>query len=307
MKTICLYEKKLAAEIRFPIAKEAPLRGCPAGKLAVALAYDLCGYFALRPDILHVAGSCRLDLLFRGARYDCEDFSYRYGETIAELSAVWPATASGYAQSRETCEISAIMREGVVIVRQATASGTAYQTLDDLCLRITCADLDEASGLMAVFSRLQPPQACIALPRLHEAFCRRHELLLPMEGACFCYLPLEEEEPEDADKLRCLSMTQKTTLWKTFLEDKVSRKEFDWLYGLAEGTVNLLEWELALQVALSELHFAVSNQKGAFFVQDAKGNRQRFDFATNSSAEKIFLRLLFPVPRQPEIDGRSKP
>ena len=52
---------------------------------------------------------------------------------------------------------------------------------------------------------------------------------------------------------------------------------------------------MALRVVLEELGFSIQRQEGFFQVTDAQGQILRFDLVKGGPAEKIFLKLLFPL------------
>ncbi len=287
-----LYEKRLADSMKLPysgqIASETP------GRLAAVLAAGLCADFDLRPSVF--SGSRFVTLLLRGVGFACGDFARQYGEVLALLSGSWPAAAYGTVCSGETGEISARLQDGKVLIELRCVSGKRFEMLSDLCVRIQCGDERQAAALSALLSRIRPGRGCVALPRQYEDFYCEQGLADPMPGALFCYCPLDGEAEASAC-LDGLSIGQKAALWRTFLEDGVCSREFEWLYALYEQdeAVHLLEWEVALQSVLEALGFQIVNQTGAFDIQDAQGARRRFHYENGSPAEKMFLKILFPI------------
>ena len=73
--------------------------------------------------------------------------------------------------------------------------------------------------------------------------------------------------------------------------------EFQWLWdAYREGAVDsLLEWELTLQLTLEALGFAVVNGAGRFTVTGPDGSARSFDLIRGGPAEKLFLKILFPL------------
>ena len=57
----------------------------------------------------------------------------------------------------------------------------------------------------------------------------------------------------------------------------------------------LLEWELALDMVLDQLSFQVNRDTNSFCLLDGTGRERRFDFTRGGPAEKLFLKLLFPL------------
>lgn len=109
-----------------------------------------------------------------------------------------------------------------------------------------------------------------------------------IRGYCLPDYASKAEAEEDDDKIR---------LWQVFLEDCQQPVEFDWIWETyyTEHTNCLLEWELALHMVLEKLGFQVERSKNSYRLVDGAGQERRFDFARGGSAEKLFLKLLFPV------------
>lgn len=135
-----------------------------------------------------------------------------------------------------------------------------------------------------------------AVTKKHERFLRSGGLLVPVEGAFFAYFSWEPEA-DWGQLLYTLTAEHKLLLWEAFLEDGVQPKEFDWLWEIyyTEKAGYLLEWELALRMVLEKLRFHVEQGERSYRLIDGSGRERRFDFIQGGPAEKVFLKLLFPV------------
>ena len=73
--------------------------------------------------------------------------------------------------------------------------------------------------------------------------------------------------------------------------------EFAWLHEFAQEGAGfcMMEWELTLQQVLDELEFQIINQPGQFYILDPSGKQITFDFIRGGPADKVFLKILFPV------------
>ena len=73
--------------------------------------------------------------------------------------------------------------------------------------------------------------------------------------------------------------------------------EFAWLWEgyYTQEPLFLLEWELSLRMVLASEAFDVQRSLTHFRVTDRQGGARLFDFARGGPAEKIFLKLLFPL------------
>ena len=130
----------------------------------------------------------------------------------------------------------------------------------------------------------------------HEAFLTDCGLLAPTEGRLFAYFSWDSE-PQTECFLSALSANHKLLLWQVFLEDHQQPREFDWLWETyyAEGAHYLLEWELALRTVMEKLQFQVERSENSYRLLDFTGRERCFDFIKGGAAEKVFLKLLFPV------------
>ena len=118
-------------------------------------------------------------------------------------------------------------------------------------------------------------------------------------GSRYAYLAWEEDAGV-LDALEALSARQKEALWRGFLQDGTQPMEFQWLWdAYREGAVDsLLEWELTLQLTLEALGFAVVNGAGRFTVTGPDGSARSFDLICGGPAEKLFLKILFPLDKR---------
>ncbi|RGX55458.1 hypothetical protein DWV16_08220 [Anaerotruncus sp. AF02-27] len=300
-----LYQKRLAGSERAARQRRLP-PGIPPAKLALAFLYDLSRAFSMKPSVYHTAGNRMLTLIFRDATFLCGDFIADYGEVIAGISQQWPVTVYGTASGKETGELRIRFRGEEILAERSCVSGKDFDVLSGLCVKIETQDARDSACFAQILRQMCFWQDDVAVPRTMEEFCRAQQLGTAVDGAYFCYLPLGENSG-GAGRLSCLSMEQKAELWEVFLEDGVSTMEFDWLFsaGLCGEYPTLIEWELALQTVLEELGITVINrQDERFEVTGRKGRQMRFDFTHGSPAEKMFLKILFPV--KPEDQHTSK-
>ena len=119
---------------------------------------------------------------------------------------------------------------------------------------------------------------------------------MPTEGSAFTYFSWFPEI-SSSQCLYALLAEHKMQLWQSFLADRQQPKEFDWLWDhyYFEGSHFLLEWELALRMVLERLRFQVERTEHNYRVLDGSGQECHFDFTRGGCAEKVFLKLLFPV------------
>ena len=88
------------------------------------------------------------------------------------------------------------------------------------------------------------------------------------------------------DALEALSARQKEALWRGFLQDGTQPMEFQWL------------WDAYREGAVDSLGFAVVNGAGRFTVTGPDGSARSFDLIRGGPAEKLFLKILFPLDKR---------
>lgn len=290
MEELKLYQKLPCGSDRLPGSGE--MAALPPARLAVAFLSDISRSFSQNPDVYHTEGNRMLTLLYHNVSFSCGDFAAEYGELMAALSRRWPVTVYGTAFERETGELRAVQGEGMVYFSRSSVSGEDFDTLSGLCIKLETGTPEDCARMAEIFCQIRFWQDTMAVPRTLESFCTAQGLCRPINGAYFCYLPTEGKR-----RLACLSLERKAELWEVFLSENLSPLEFDWLldaYQQGEAPA-LLEWELALQAVVERLRISIVNRREAFEVRDSGGRQLRFDYDRGSAAEKMFLKLLFPV------------
>lgn len=58
---------------------------------------------------------------------------------------------------------------------------------------------------------------------------------------------------------------------------------------------NRTEWELGLNAALNQLEYSLKISESEFELCDGIGERRYFSFNSEQNAQRVFLKLLFPV------------
>ena len=260
------------------------------------LAAGLNALFDETPAILRLSGGAPLTLLYRDVAYRWQDISDCAGALAAELDSHAPVTFFGTTQARETAEFAifpAGAGKGRAVLR--SVSGKPFELLQGLGIRLELSEPDEAARWAAAAAALPRRGPCGVLPGEYKQFLTDCRLLAPARESLFAYLAWEPVDPPQA--LAALDCAHKATLWRAFLLDGQQPIEFDWLWEsyYTGGALFLLEWELALRAVLEDLDFRVERGAASFRVTDREGRQRRFDFARGGPAEKLFLKLLFPL------------
>lgn len=79
-----------------------------------------------------------------------------------------------------------------------------------------------------------------------------------------------------------------------YFDNGLSPLEFDDAFSAMErNEISVFPWELALRLALEEKGISVSYDNG-YCITDQNGKRITPSFESRNSAEKLFVKLLFP-------------
>ena len=179
---------------------------------------------------------------------------------------------------------------------QKTISGRYADSIRSLCLRIECTDAEDAAMVNLLCQHMDWQSGILVADwDLREAFEREYIPWLH-QSTCYCYGNLSEDQ-EQQDYLDVLSFPQKVGLWLQFLENRFDYEEFAWLYDRisAQELNGRIEWELAVYAALNQLEYALKISKSEFELYDGSGKRRYFSFNSEQNAQRVFLKLLFPL------------
>ena len=260
----------------------------------------LCDLFDELPTVLYLPEGTAMTLLFRDVAYQQRDIIDCVGSLAAQVDKHLPLRFYGTTDSRETAELTIQMDDqnsGKAVARVRSVSGRPIGQMSSLGVHLDLPDSQYMEHLAAVVSAMTLNSPMVGVvSRKHEQFVKDCGLLVPTEGSAFTYFSwFPEISPSQC--LYALHAEHKMQLWQSFLADRQQPKEFDWLWDhyYFEGSHFLLEWELALRMVLERLRFQAERTEHSYRVLDGSGQECHFDFTRGGCAEKVFLKLLFPV------------
>ena len=293
-----LYPYRLVFEERLSVEKNDQIDSPAGGFLEIV--GILCDLFDELPTVLYLPGGTAMTLLFRDVVYQERDIIDSVGALSAQVNKTLPLRFYGTTDSRETAEVTIQMDEqngGEAVARVRSVSGRRTGQLHGLGVHLDLPDSQHMEHLaaVAIAMTLNSPMVGV-VSRKHEQFVNDCGLLVPTEGSAFTYFSWSPET-SPSQCLYALHAEHKMQLWQSFLADRQQPKEFDWLWDhyYFEGSHFLLEWELALRMVLEKLRFQVERTEHSYRVLDGSGQECHFDFTRGGCAEKVFLKLLFPV------------
>lgn len=268
-------------------------------KLLLQFLCDLCTWAQATPvtSVGIKKDAHSLYILFRNFAFSEQDFWQTFGGYLIALRPKWKIGIFGTElSSQETAALLLDQQNGKFYAVQKTISGRYADSIRSLCLRIECTDAEDAAMVNLLCQHMDWQSGILVADwDLREAFKQEHIPWLH-QSTCYCYGNLSEDQ-EQQDYLDVLSFPQKVGLWLQFLENRFDYEEFAWLYNRisAQELNDRIEWELAVYAALNQLEYALKISKSEFELYDGSGERRYFSFNSEQNAQRVFLKLLFPL------------
>ena len=294
MEEMHYFKESQREEIPVPDFKDNITR-----KLLLQFLCDLCTWSQATPvtSVGIKKDAHSLYILFRNFAFSEQDFWQTFGGYLIALRPKWKIGIFGTElSSQETAALLLDQQNGKFYAVQKTISGRYADSIRSLCLRIECTDAEDAAMVNLLCQHMDWQSGILVADwDLREAFKQEHIPWLH-QSTCYCYGNLSEDQ-EQQDYLDVLSFPQKVGLWLQFLENRFDYEEFAWLYNRisAQELNDRIEWELAVYAALNQLEYALKISKSEFELYDGSGERRYFSFNSEQNAQRVFLKLLFPL------------
>ena len=294
MEEMHYFKESQREEIPVPDFKDNITR-----KLLLQFLCDLCTWAQATPvtSVGIKKDAHSLYILFRNFAFSEQDFWQTFGGYLIALRPKWKIGIFGTElSSQETVALLLDQQNGKFYAVQKTISGRYADSIRSLCLRIECTDAEDAAMVNLLCQHMDWQSGILVADwDLREAFKQEHIPWLH-QSTCYCYGNLSEDQ-EQQDYLDVLSFPQKVGLWLQFLENRFDYEEFAWLYDRisAQELNDRIEWELAVYAALNQLEYALKISKSEFELYDGSGERRYFSFNSEQNAQRVFLKLLFPL------------
>ena len=294
MEEMHYFKESQREEIPVPDFKDNITR-----KLLLQFLCDLCTWAQAMPvtSVGIKKDAHSLYILFRNFVFSEQDFWQTFGGYLIALRPKWKIGIFGTElSSQETAALLLDQQNGKFYAVQKTISGRYADSIRSLCLRIECANTEDAAMVNLLCQHMDWQSGILVADwDLREAFKQEHIPWLH-QSTCYCYGNLSEDQ-EQQDYLDVLSFPQKVGLWLQFLENRFDYEEFAWLYDRisAQELNDRIEWELAVYAALNQLEYALKISKSEFELYDGSGERRYFSFNSEQNAQRVFLKLLFPL------------
>ena len=218
---------------------------------------------------------------------------------LAGLEGLWPVTVYGTTARRETGELRAAVRaDGAAVIRLRSVSGRPFDQLTGLCLRVEMDTPARAAAWAALCAGSARTRSSAALEPAQAAALGDGLPVRRPTGSRYAYLAWEEDAGV-LDALEALTARQKEALWRGFLPGRDPAHGIPVAVGRLPGggVDSLLEWELTLQLTWKP--GLRGGQRGRPVYRHRAGRSARsFDLIRGGPAEKLFLKILFPLDKR---------
>lgn len=258
------------------------------------LSYDL----SMNPKVYKIEKEHSLWIYYEKSCYVVENFFNEFGISFGVISNKYPVSIYGTINDNESASLVSVydIGEGKISLFKKNISGNDFDEMSDICVKIEISDVSLLNNFFKLISDLDYRKSFLAVERAKFKDLTFKGIDEEGEDTYFRYLKLNE--PYDGEMfIDALTINQMKKLWQIFLEEKISALEFDYALGgyQQDSLYSLFEWELALRLVLSDMDISIKYDDNSFNVLDKNNKRLYFDYNSENSAEKLFLKILFPI------------
>ncbi len=273
----------------------------PTVRMLLTVLYELQHWLKAAPIVSRDTESgSTICLLFRDCACTGEDLCQMFGSALADLSPRWKADLYGTEPcSQETVWYRFAREEAQCWIRESTLSGRQAETIQSLCLCLTCGSSHEAEAVQQLLRAMDWKRGLAAVEwKCGDSLGGESGRELPEPGL-YCYESVFEC-PEAEACLAALSLEQKVRLWMAFLAEDRECVEFQWLYDAIARRIleNRIEWELSLYEAMKRLGYSIQADQRRFMLCDGQGRRRYFGADSVRNSERALMKILFPLNLQ---------
>ena len=243
----------------------------PTVRMLLTVLYELQHWLKAAPIVSRdTENGSTVCLLFRDCACTGEDLCQMFGSALADLSPRWKADLYGTEPcSQETVWYRFAREEAQCWIRESTLSGRQAETIQSLCLCLTCGSSHEAEAVQQLLQAMDWKRGLAAVEwKCGDSLGGESGRELPEPGL-YCYESIFEC-PEAEACLAALSLEQKVRLWMAFLAEDRECVEFQWLYDAIARRIleNRIEWELSLYEAMKRLGYSIQADQRRFMLCD---------------------------------------
>lgn len=222
-----------------------------------------------------------------------DELTAEYGFIAARLSSWRKLSFQACADQREpaavTWKIDSAGMDQIIF----NESGQTVSLLSQLCLSVSLEETDSSWELMELIRTLIPNRDWAALPR--NSWIKQDEMLRTQKDTGLMYVYVKLQADSEMPFYQSLTGSQREALWFDYLISGHSALEFDYVIQTQIAPEQLWLWELAARSAMTKTGLTVINDTEHFILMDCRNTPRRLDFYHGSAAEKLLLKVIFPL------------
>lgn len=253
----------------------------------------------LSSDIeIYQEGEEKIWVSFGYSTFDSEMIFQGYGISAALVSQKYHVSVYGNTDKSETVLLKAFFSEDgrKLVMEKHSISGKNFEEFYNLSLCITWEG-ENRKDFLQVIAGLRHDRGILVVKR--TAYTERiFEKTEQLDGHTYYQYIVLNEAAELEDGLLELSIPQIKKLWLVFLEDEAEIPEFSYALEAIrrKDFPGAFAWELALHLAMDETGVRIVHDRDGFHILGKEGKTMRYTYEVKSPGQKLFLKLLFPVP-----------
>lgn len=230
-------------------------------------------------------------IYFPDSCFTADEILHNYGIYMALISKKIPLSVYGSTEGFESSELTAKISNDKIIYQKLNVSGKDFEIISNICIRLIFSSSVICNEYQVMIENLNFHNdyiTCERTPFIEKTF---EDISQYNNDTYYRYILLDDNP---AQYLLSLSVEQIKKLWLLYLEDGISPMEFDDAYNFIAGKeISEFSWELALRIALEEMGITVEYNEG-YRIFTRKGRRITPSYETKCSAERLFIKLIFP-------------
>lgn len=294
-----MFQKQTSVTTKLSASRDDEFENISAIKKIVWLIGEWSAALHTTPSLHAAPNENNIYVLFENSCFDCDELLAEYGKIIASIAKKHRISICGMLQNLEMGELTAYFDESGAWYKKSNISGQDFEVLSSVYIKLSFDKKEDSELTELLLQGSNGESGGAAFPRKYKGLLGADEFQGELEVTHFLYLMPNGAEHFSSILPQILTVGQLVELWILFLDEGITAVEFDMIYEQLKVSDSpcLLRLELSLQLALSEMSIKVSNDDSGFSVHKADGERIKFDFSSDSTAEKLFMKILFPISR----------
>lgn len=277
-----------------------PYDQLPPVKLAATLIGMVTEEFDLVPELYELEEETAIGILYNNTCVDIEHFLDEYGEVISVLNRIHVITIQGEIAGLEEGKVVPAIEEDIVLFKKYNTTGRDFDTLKSIYLKIYLSEEKVCKFMVSLLEKMVYNPYYVAMEREWDKLDCVRGLYENSPLFYFRYINLKFlDNPEDAcfAMIDALAIPQIMILWEKYIEENVAYEEFERVCEMYEQghELDLFKWGIALNRVVRKKRIQVNiESNNVYSIIDQNGKKIKLGYNSNSGAEKLFIKFLFP-------------